>query len=212
VYCKSLDIVIKRTIPWFYDTTMNLAIPPNKYDFYNSILYEFGHAHYLEHVNTIPDIMYFSNRTISLLDSVPSNSRRHVRNSPGAIDGGDFILNNSYSLNYTCNGIHNTSAYYPENCVNLSVSSLGNSVFNVSIYPNPFNTEIIVKYNLDYPSDIYCTITDITGKVLKLTTFNNSTKGENSNHLMLDEISSGVYLITLRNNQKILTTKMIMKE
>jgi hypothetical protein len=212
VYANKVNIGIARGIIWLYDTTMNVQIDTNHVDFYNAILHELGHAHFLGHVNDDTDILYYQSKKADQFNSISASERLHISNSPNQINGGKYILNHSYNLSINCEGIHVTSPYYPINCVDLSVSSLDNEAFDISIYPNPFNAEIIVKYNLDYPSDIYCTITDITGKVLKLTTFNNSTKGENSNHLMLDEISSGVYLITLRNNQKILTTKMIMKE
>lgn len=211
IFAKAILMGFSRNTSWFYDTTMTQNIPINKNDFYNVILHELGHAHYLLHVNDANDLMYYATYSSSA-NPVPSSMRNHINSSPNQIEGGLYILDKSYNLSFNCNRIHNTTPLYLTGCGSMSTEQISNNQFQMIVYPNPFNDDFTIEYTLNTPMEIECVITDISGRIIKTTSFKNTTSGTNTNYLSLANYGSGIYFISLSSKNGILVSSKIFKQ
>jgi hypothetical protein len=72
------------------------------------------------------------------------------------------------------------------------------------LYPNPFNDNIMIVLDNDKPSEVF--VTDIAGKEILHKNFY-----EQTIKLDFNQLSSGTYLITIKNND-IKTTRKIVKD
>lgn len=73
---------------------------------------------------------------------------------------------------------------------------------NLSIYPNPFTEELTISLDQDQKSEV--TITDITGKAIVNQNFNTQII-----KLDLSIISSGQYIVSIKNDNSITTRKIV---
>lgn len=73
---------------------------------------------------------------------------------------------------------------------------------NLSIYPNPFNEELTISLDQDQKSEV--TIADITGKTIVNQNFNTQII-----KLDLSRMSSGQYIVSIKNDNSISTRKII---
>lgn len=80
------------------------------------------------------------------------------------------------------------------------------------VYPNPFNDDFTIEYTLNTPMEIECVITDISGRIIKTTSFKNTTSGTNTNYLSLANYGSGIYFISLSSKNGILVSSKIFKQ
>ncbi len=211
IYVQSINIGLKRDAIWFYDTTMTLPIPPNSTDFYNVILHELGHAHYLGHVNDVSDLMYYASKS-AYANPIPASNRLHINTSPNQVSGGIYILDNSYNLNFACNIIHLSVASNPENCGTLGVGTINQNSSDFKVYPNPFNNSISIQFTLKKPMSINCQVKDITGKSIYFEDFTNVNIGSNNKTINLEGLSSGIYLITVKMGNDGTKTIKVIKE
>lgn len=85
----------------------------------------------------------------------------------------------------------------------------------LSNYPNPFNPETTIKFNLDKGSDIELTVFNIIGQ--KVTTLVNDYRSSGSHTVTWNgkdqegnSLASGIYLYRLTNGQHTQTNKMIL--
>jgi len=72
----------------------------------------------------------------------------------------------------------------------------------VSVFPNPANDFINIKTNNNELSKV--TIVDISGKVLKAVSFNNSIK------LEIKEFNQGIYFLEVETNNKVVTKRIVI--
>ena len=74
------------------------------------------------------------------------------------------------------------------------------------IYPNPFNTNFTLTYELEYPRDAELSLYDITGRERAVFNLGRQEKGEHS--VVIDirgrKLSSGVYFAYLKSNQRVI--------
>ena len=73
---------------------------------------------------------------------------------------------------------------------------------NLSIYPNPFNEELTISLDQDQKSEV--TIADITGKTIVNQNFNTQII-----KLDLSRMSSGQYIVSIKNDNSISTRKIV---
>lgn len=208
-YAKEIDIGFAR-IPnhksWDFDTVSTNDIDNNKYDFYEVVMHELGHAHYLEHINNENDIMYYG----SYIGPVNANDRKHIFTSPNSIEGGNYIMAKSLSMILDdCEGVEVSTSNHPTYCGTMSTNDLVNSAFKITAYPNPFNSFITVEIDDNQLSDatILYELTDISGKTIVYSTF------KNNYTIDLSQLNSGVYLLRINdNNNYINKTIKIIKQ
>lgn len=213
IYVTETDIGFARTpmigYSWFLDTNENHSVPDNQFDFYHTVLHELGHAHYLGHVNDNTDLMFWS----STNGPISANNRLHIFTSPNSIEGGNYVIDNSILSNLSnCDNVQSTSIYTPENCSAMSVEKLNIDPYDISVFPNPFNNSITLKFNSVFNNKFNCSVRDISGKILYEYSFGNITEGNNIKTFDLSRLSSGIYLLTLKGENNIMKTVKIIKQ
>ncbi len=82
--------------------------------------------------------------------------------------------------------------------------------FNLFAYPNPFNSNIKINYNLPINGETTITIFDTLGREIKEILSEYKTKGEHEIIFNSDNLSSGVYLIKLDAGQYSKTKKIVL--
>ena len=91
--------------------------------------------------------------------------------------------------------------------INNTLSFDNSSRSNFKIIPNPFNEKITIAFDSFNINDTYeISIFDLSGKRI----FSNYLT-ENNYDLNLKEIRSGIYILKLKSNQKIVTKRIIKK-
>lgn len=77
------------------------------------------------------------------------------------------------------------------------------------VYPNPFQSEINLEFDLSEVDNVSFSLFDITGREIKI--FLESTFQAGKNHIKIDlnELKSGMYFLTLKSNKNIQTIKLI---
>ena len=75
---------------------------------------------------------------------------------------------------------------------------------NIIVYPNPTKQELFIKFGLQPISDINYRIIDVNGRIVSNGVLNNY-------RITTNWVSSGMYLLELYSNGKLITTKKILK-
>lgn len=131
-----------------------------------------------------------------------------------SFDDGFSSISQSPTHTYTALGTYNVCLIASNAdgsdtvCQNVSITALGlNNAFaaNTSIYPNPANDEIYINNDLDEISEVV--IYNLIGKEVMRSE-------ENGQLIKLDVsgIESGQYILRIMNNEKVMTTKVIIQE
>lgn len=106
----------------------------------------------------------------------------------------------------------NNGGEYEDYTVNITSNTLSVPQIELSkfsIYPNPIQNSFTVKFSRSISEDVTITLTDLQGRVIKVKTLSKSNDQltfDNTNYL-----KSGVYFVTISNNQKVLKTKKLIK-
>ncbi len=128
----------------------------------------------------------------------------------------------SDSLAYTCSSpIFTGLLYFQDNpiiaycklTVNLplAVNSISSHGLTVSQnFPNPFNKQTQIRYNLAQTSDVQFKVCDITGREIINTKNANQPAGDNYITLNGGTLSPGVYFYTINVNGYSVTQKMVV--
>ncbi len=98
----------------------------------------------------------------------------------------------------------------------LSICSLQDLALNTfwvnsfALFPNPNNGNFTIKFNSNTNEDIAIRINDIRGREIYQNTFKNN--GNFDENINLNQVESGIYLVTINSNEKgIITKKIIIK-
>lgn len=177
-----VDILLNRDIDWWTGEGQPTS---GKYDLETSILHEVGHAHLLQHNNNLLSPMYFQ---------LTQGSMRRDLHEP-SIEGGNYISTQSTQATSTCGD--EPHQYYDYSTCNLSVINgvEDESAEGVSVYPNPFSSQIIVSGGGNQGSEFF--IFDATGRMIA-----NGILNSNTQTIATNEFSNGIYLLEIRDGEK----------
>ena len=89
------------------------------------------------------------------------------------------------------------------------IADIANDVNNVSIKPNPFNSNATLSFNADKESAYTVKLTNLIGEVV-MTKPVNAVIGTNNVTISKGNMPSGVYLLSLTNETGAITRKVIM--
>jgi hypothetical protein len=95
-------------------------------------------------------------------------------------------------------------------------SSLENEIpldeFDITInnYPNPFNNQTTIIFNLQRPENIEISIYNILGEKIETLVNKYFHTGSHKFKLFTDNLASGIYFLCLRNNNKSIIKKIIL--
>lgn len=89
------------------------------------------------------------------------------------------------------------------------IREIGQAVNNLSVYPNPASTYVQVLFNTQSQHNLI-RITDLTGKVWleKSVEYNGAMNNET---ISLDNLSNGLYFVTISNNSGVSTSKLVIE-
>jgi len=90
---------------------------------------------------------------------------------------------------------HQSYIYKPE------LTDIGNFKI-LSLNPNPFNSYINMDILTQRGNDIYVTIYDISGRIVKNLAFNSNSEGLHSTTVQTHDLSGGCYFLVVRNGSK----------
>jgi hypothetical protein len=93
----------------------------------------------------------------------------------------------------------------------LSITETNEEINEVSIYPNPATTDATVSFDLATSTDATITVSDISGKTISATAWNNLTTGNNTATIQTTNLVAGIYYVTLEANGSVVTKKLIKK-
>lgn len=86
-----------------------------------------------------------------------------------------------------------------------------NNIFSNMLYPNPAQGELNIDFTLNSPEETNIFIHDLSGKLIS-TTFIKANAGVNNKTIDINNLSKGMYTLTIQTNSKqIRTTKFIVK-
>jgi hypothetical protein len=126
------------------------------------------------------------------------------------------FLNHSININYSNSGEDYTGSDYFESYNGLTnvikEESIQPEDYKIDIYPNPFNGYSIIKFNIN-PSEINSVqIYDTIGKLIKNFTYPEYSNGQiiwnaTDNNSMV--LSSGVYFVTIKSKENMISKKIV---
>ncbi len=105
------------------------------------------------------------------------------------------------------------------NCTQLTITpgvvnlgSIERANDNVSVYPNPVNNELSIKYTLNKSSAFKAELVDLKGKLIQKLYQNENANGEIEEKIILNKtIIPGVYFINFTVEEKRFTKKIIIE-
>jgi len=91
------------------------------------------------------------------------------------------------------------------------------NISNISGFPNPFKEIITINYSIDQPSNVYISISDFSGKLVKVLENDFKSAGNyeiiwNGNIDKNQNLSNGVYFCTLKTDFNYQTFKLILSK
>lgn len=191
------DIIINNstTYNWWYDTTGLISLPPNRADFYYTILHEIGHAAGLLHVNDPNAIMYFAS-PYSGSTGIPASQRlTDLKHDGSAILGGRRQVSIS-ALSSNLGGCGVNEMIPLQTCIGYtSITELYNSEhIKTQVYPVPFSDNLTVES--EYPISEIILYNSI-GAVVEDITYNSKNKIIPI-ELSHNNLSVGVYFLLIK--------------
>lgn len=77
-------------------------------------------------------------------------------------------------------------------------------------YPNPFNASTIIRFSLKYESDVEIKFYDLSGREIFKSISSKYAAGEHQLIVDFKDLSSGIYMYSLKTKNSLLTKKMMM--
>ncbi len=87
---------------------------------------------------------------------------------------------------------------------------VGTEAFELTIAPNPAKDITRISYSVDASMEMKMTLTSITGQQLKSVEFNPNAPGNYNYNLNTSDLSTGIYLVSLRTADKVATERLMI--
>ena len=191
-YASEMDVFFNKNLVYFEDTSSTANVPNGKYDIYQVLLHEFGHAHLLTHVNDPSDVMWWQSSPYG----ISANNRRiKLYTDISASDGGNFVVNHSMNVD-TINCPFIKMLPGTTNCTGVGISEVANFLSDFKIFPNPTTTDLHFELTFEKAQKCKFTITDIYGREV-LSVSANALAGKFEETIPISELASGLYLLNI---------------
>ncbi len=80
-------------------------------------------------------------------------------------------------------------------------------IFQWDIFPNPFNSQFSIQYQLVMPQEVEILVYTVQGQLVKSLVKGRQSAGAYAQHFQLPNVSTGIYLIVLKIDQQIAGVK-----
>ena len=81
----------------------------------------------------------------------------------------------------------------------------------VTLFPNPANSEATLSFTLLNNSNVDVNVHDLSGKIVSSKTLTNLNSGNNSTSINCNELTNGIYYVTMISNGVTITKKFVKK-
>jgi hypothetical protein len=98
------------------------------------------------------------------------------------------------------------------NLCNLQQATMGiadNTLANFTLYPNPNKGNFTVQFNSSSSNEIAISVHDMRGRTILNNKYSNT--GLFSQNVQLDQVQSGVYLVTVQDGDKKVVKRIIIE-
>jgi hypothetical protein len=105
-----------------------------------------------------------------------------------------------------------TSLYAPPIGINRNILFQPNKFELYPVYPNPFNSESIITFDLQVSSDIKLSLFDVTGREIAVLLRGKFNKGKHQHRIITEKyrLSSGIYFIMLETSSGFKQTQKLI--
>ena len=76
------------------------------------------------------------------------------------------------------------------------------------VYPNPSTDKINLNFSLSKDSDVNIYVFDMTGSIVKSTSYGFAAKANHNTTISVDDMTSGLYFVSIQANNSIITRKI----
>jgi hypothetical protein len=97
----------------------------------------------------------------------------------------------------------------PGTCTLSSIAQPGNDKSLVKVYPNPFNHNFTIQYELTQPGNVNLEIQDLTGRIIHSSTENYSSSGNVEMEVKNLDVPAGIYILKMVMNGSTYTRKIV---
>ena len=111
-----------------------------------------------------------------------------------------------------CSAVVNVQILNECNSSNFKINALGLGLNYLSVFPNPFKGSVTIQYTLAKSQNIHLGLYALSGQLIEVVHSGNQKEGIHSREFGSKHLSSGIYFIRLRTEQKILVKKIVLSE
>ena len=138
----------------------------------------------------------------------------------GAFDGRCSLKSYNYldSLVYTImdyDGSYDfdvlSAEFEVNNDVALNITLNNKSAKDFSVFPNPTNGQVNIRYTLESSEVVQIELRDVMGKLLMQENLGNKTPGVQQQTISLEEMPAGIYMMSLKYGNNVHTTRVIKR-
>lgn len=97
------------------------------------------------------------------------------------------------------------------NDVALSVRLHDAAMKDFSVFPNPTNGQVNVRYTLPSSEVVHLEMRDVIGKLLMQENLGNKTQGIQQEMISIEELPAGIYMMSLKYGNKVHTTRVVKR-
>lgn len=208
-YIEQVDILLRNNLSslpthptgWYSSITSSLNPPPNEMDLYSVILHELGHVHMLKHALPNTKLMFFQ----------LNKGQKHRTISTADKNGGSDVLTETSILfgpgENQCNPPPVESGNLCNVITDLNNDNIQND--NINTYPNPFKSNLVVKFETRRNTDFTLKIIDLAGNSVMTKNYFDKQIGMQEINIAFPRDMTGLFILKLIVDNKIYSRKII---
>lgn len=199
-HVREIDLIVnedKAPLMWC-DTVAAHNVQAGKFDLYEVLLHELGHAISNWHVNDSTKVMWWE----SSKGEVSANRRIRLFYDSPAHDNGTYTVTESQNPGIAACGVLNMPLLYLGDCPTFQngIATLDNNSSNFSVYPNPTTDGVTVSYKLPTNATVTLSVFDNLGRIIYSSETVKQSIGNYNLQLQTTTWTNGLYLIQLSVN------------
>jgi hypothetical protein len=94
--------------------------------------------------------------------------------------------------------------------VGIDELTAGNESFK--LYPNPTSTSAQVEFSLTESQDVTISVSDLSGRLVFNQLFASRNTGVNNIELPLENLTDGMYMVTIRTNNTSVSQRLVVRK
>ena len=196
-----------------YHKTMHLTISLGLNNTYNLIWEPYKGIDYKTYyiLRDTSSLSGFPMETV--IDSIQSSFNTYTDSPPGNQKEYYYIIGVSAPDNICSSDKSNKKNYIYSNVFSTKtagINYLSNKNFEISIYPNPVSSLIVVSYSLSEKTNVSLNIYDLIGNQVSSLVNKEQGKGENKIEFNTEKLNNGIYFCKLQAGSSSMTKKIVV--